>query len=101
MLVRQVPPFLQTLFSQDVMSSDPASGFSSARGLRVVMVVMVAMVVMVVRVVRVSVVVVLSGSEILVSPVSRVVFVMSKGGRGSSRNILCQLMEDGTGSQVH
>ena len=77
MLVRQVPPFLQTLLSHDVMPSDPASGFSSLRGLRVVMVVMV------------SVVVVLSGSEIpvtivLVSPVSRVVFVMSKGKRGSS-----------------
>ena len=71
MLVRQVPPFLHTLFSHQARSSDPASAFFP--GVRVVRVV---------RVVRFSVV--LSGSElpvtiVLVSPVSRVVFVMSKG----------------------
>ena len=55
---------------------------------------------MVVRVVSV----VLSGSEIsvtivLVSPVSRVAFVMSKGDRGSVRNILCILMKGGWGNK--
>ena len=85
MLVRQVPPFLQTLFSQELISSEPGSGLFPDWGLRVVRVVRA-----VVRVVSV----VLSGSEIsvtivLVSPVSRVVFVMSEGERGSVRNILC------------
>ena len=90
MLVRQVPPFLQTLVSQDVLSSETGSGISSGRGLRVVRVWVV------VRDVRdVVVSVVLSGSEIpvtivLVSPVSRVVFVMSRGVLGVHLEIFCR-----------